>query len=232
MKNLTEFRFSAWNDGDRQACYIEASVPEGKLRKIYFYMSRDEFESFASGKVNSFNDISHNLRSIGDNVTFYDLDFPNKNFGELTVPYVNINFPIFVRKILLKWANKQWNSNIKCHNLRPDIIINQNRLERWVRLYGCGSGCCVLKFYNEKDEEHYQLNKSENFGLAVQHLIKVGENNTFCFFDKVSLNLSKDGEGFYFSFTKHGFKESKQVFFNGGLINHGTKENPNWSIHT
>src|SRR5260221_13726771 len=105
MKNLKDFEFSAWRDGDRTACMIYAKVPGSKLNSISFYMDQDEFERFCTGSA-SITDISHSLRSFGDLVTFYDLDFDTASHGVSQVAYVNIKFPLFVRKVLLRWAQK------------------------------------------------------------------------------------------------------------------------------
>ncbi len=230
MESLKNFKFSAWNDGDRQACYIEADVPSAKLGRIYFYMSRKEFEEFVSGHC-SLEDIHHYLRSFGDLATFFDMDVPNKSYGEMTIPYVNVNFPLFVRRILLKWAEKQWNSAVKCHMNRPAISISNKKLENWSRLYGVGTGNFGINIFNERAQELFDGSQSGNFNDKLEYLTTIAKNHTNAFFQKVNVNLYRDGNSFNFDFKKLSFKQDRFVGFHGGLINHG-KDEPDWNIHT
>ena len=230
MKNLTDFAFSAWRDGDRAACCIHAKLPGSQLKYISFYMSKDEFGQFVSGFC-SINDIGHNLRSFSDTVTFYDLNFDTAVHGVAQVNYANINFPLFVRKILKRWADKQWKST-ETHQQRPVIKVSNEKLNRWVKNYGVCSGQVNLVVREESQEFFNQCNESESFKINIERLLTIGRGYTKRFYETVNLSLSKDWDGFYFSFGKVKFNNHVQsIGLNGGLVNHG-KEKPDWSIHT
>lgn len=230
MKNLTKFEFSAWRDGDRRACYIRAEFPESKLKMIYFYMDKEEFLQFCRGSC-SITDISHNLNSFGNMVRFYDLDFPNSSHGTQAVNFVNLNWPIFSRQILLHWAEEQWKSE-ESHMQRPTIKVSNEKLARWEKNYGNCTGQINLVVCEDSKEFFNKCNESIQFQTNVERLITIGKGYTQKFFETVNLYLYKDYDGFYFNFGKVKFNGKIQpVGLNGGLINHG-KEKPDWSIHT
>lgn len=230
MKNLDMFEFSAWVDGDRRACFIHTEIPGSALRMISFYMSQAEFEQFCSGYC-SLNDIGHNIRSVGDFVTFYDLNFDTAAHGVAQVPYVNLQFPLFVRKILKRWADKQWKST-ETHQRRPEIKVSNEKLKRWTKNYGTCSGKVNLVIREGSEEFFNQCNDSNDFKKNIERLMTIGKGYTSRFYERVDLFLYKDWDGFYFNFGKVKFNGQIQpVGLNGGLINHG-KEKPDWSIHT
>lgn len=230
MKNLVDFEFSAWRDGERRACMIYAKMPNSKLGRISFYMSQDEFEQFCTGSC-SINDIGHNLRSMGDMATFYDLNFETSLHGVMNVPYINLHFPIFVRKILRMWAQKQWNST-ETHQQRPVIKVSNDKLERWTKNYGHGTGQVNLIVDEQNKEFFEECNTSESFKENVQRLLTIGKGYTSAFYEAIDCKLAKDWDGFYFSFGKVKFNNHViSIGFNGGLVNHG-KEKSDWSIHT
>lgn len=225
MNKLTDFRFSAWVDGNRKMCCIEANVPNSKLGYISFYMTMEEFYNFTKNYFCSFNDLGHNLRTAGDFCTFYDLDFPSSDNGVMQVPYVNVNIPMFARKVLMKWAQKQWNS-LETHMERPQLNIDQKRLERWTRLHGRGTGSVVVEMYNDTTETFFKEKVEEpgsNLKDMVERLQTIARNSTRAFYQTAKVRLSKDWDGFYFVVPG----------MNGGIVNHAREDSKaDWSIHT
>lgn len=229
MNKLINFSFSAWRDGNRRACCIEADVPNSKIHRISFYMGADEFRAFCKGTAESFNDIQHNMRSyFGDHCTFYDMEFLTSEHGVMQVPYVNVSIPRFVRKALLRWAERRWKE--ETHMERPVIKISQERAERWIRLYGQGTGKIEIKmdettknFLNEKLVEP----DAESLQNMICRIESIARNNTNTFFETGIVRLWKDWDGFNFAVEKN-----KRRFLYGGIVNHGRDGKPDWSIHT
>lgn len=236
MNTLTKFIFSAWKDGDRKACMISAQIPGSKLRYISFYMSQKEFESFVTGTC-SLVDGAHNLRSFGDNVMFYDLNFPTDSHGEMTVPYVSVNFPIFCRKILLRWAQKQWGA-VESHRDRPEINVSTKTLVRWSKNYGTCSGQVRLVVKDSAKEQFVTVKNNSykhegNFHDNLRKLVTIGKGYTSRFYETVDVVLSKDWDGFNFHFEKYNPRGlSRPVGLYGGLVNHSRDSKPDWSLHT
>lgn len=232
MKELTNgIRFSAWNDSGRKMCCISGNIEGSKLSYISFYFTHDEFREFANGRE-SFSDIAHNLRTYGEHCMFFDLPDFVSTHGVAQLPYIRLTIPYFIRNVLLRWAERRWKDDASRDYYKPreEILITPERASRWLKLYGQAKGNVRLdmddltrNFLEEKLSE-----PNSNLRENIDRLVSIARNSTYKFYQTGIVRLSKDWNGFFFNIlTPRGLSS-----LNGGVINHGTKDEPRWSIHT
>lgn len=93
--------------------------------------------------------------------------------------------------------------------IRPEFTVSIPRPDHFLAVYDMA---------RNTNPEAYRKFIENIMGLIVWGLREYREG----------LNIYPDSrDSFYWTFTEKG-----RVVFNGGLINHGGKESPSWSVHT
>lgn len=225
------------------------------LYNISFYMTREEFTAIVEGRSESVTDITHNLRAVGELWTFYDLDFSTKNAGLMRVPFVNVSFPEFCQRVILKAARQIWKAS-KEHfegfkasypkglsyeqtdiiQARHEIKLSQTRRDNWDRLYGCGKGNVeVIADEKTLDSIHNDTTESyegeRNFADMFGRLRTIALNNTNAFFQTAKLRIYKEYGGKSYGWA--AYRPNGNCTLNGGLVDYSREEGKHdWSIHT
>jgi hypothetical protein len=212
------------------------------LNYLSFYFTQKEFEDIFQQRTFSANDIGHNVRAAGEHWTFYDLEFSAKARGMLQVPFVVVEIPYIVQRILLRMVRRAW---AKCvpDGDRIEIVLPMVTRQRWLKTYGCGKGEAKLKFREWEDRvttsAGEQVTKTQAFMLEceaaagekfkerVESLLTIARNQTIKRSETAHVEISKDWDGFYFQILRPDGKRT----MNGGLINHGRDGQHDWSIH-
>lgn len=216
MNTFKSLRFEIKVDGDSQYFVIRGEFHDSGY--VWFVLTGSELERWLNWRMESFKDGYHSMDCVGDICRFYDLEFPNTPSGTIQVKYHAVVIPYHVRKMMLRYARLVWvhlkASKQYCHEV--DVTA---RASKWVKLYGCGTGQVKLKM---------DVTCPPSAETQVDRLMSIARNTTSAYYQTATLDLSKDGNGFYFQVrTPRG-----RCSMVGGLINHGTQENPDWSIHT
>jgi hypothetical protein len=215
MKSIKKLRFEI----KKQFVVIRGEV-EGPLRSIWFVFRHEEFQAFADGSRWTFEDGYHKLNNFVEYCTFYDLQIPSGEYGEAKVPYFNVIIPMFLRRAIARLAKRVVPTldDGDVYEIEP----TPERVERWMKLYGQGTGSVEVEVA-EQVREQYEANVGRaNFDENVARLKQIALNSTSCWLHNRKVHLSYDFAGFFF--TVPGM--------HGGLINHGTEESPDWSLHT
>lgn len=227
MHTLDNVRFQAWHNTLRGESYgmiaLYADVPGFEDERISIYIEDKEFRQIVKNGGGIVNDVSVIVKVAGDywHVLRHYTDFSQPH-GIAKCPFVNFKLPLFAAKIILKWAEHIWKTAPK--EERIAVEIDQNRLERWCKLYGQGTGQ-VEVIIDDDSKEFLNTKLSEektNLNDMVERINTIALNKTHAFWEKSRVYLSKDCYGFFWR-VENGM--------HGGIINHG-KEKPDWSIHT
>ena len=221
METFVNFRMSLYARDSHRVCRLHADLPKGDgLQYVSFVMYESELEQFAS-PVCALSDGCLRLDVWGDLCRFYDLQFPSeKKHGVAQVRYCTATIPLFVRKLMLRIARRAWAYR---GEQETTVCLSQERVARWKRLYGVGSGN-VRVVMSEETRAFLEVKLKEpssNLGERLEQVKTIARNNTRAFFETSMVQLSKDWDGFFFSVPG----------LHGGIINHGHGPQ-NWSIHT
>lgn len=209
---------------------------------ISFYMLREEFEGIVTGNsfAGSMNDGNHNIRVMGEVWTYYNMEFQRANAGVMKVPYVNLSFPYFCQKTILRAARLIWDAKHVLHlaltdkstmdardaaNERVSIHLTQPILARWDRLYGQGKGKVALDCDDRtRSSLDAALKEDESLSDNYERLLAIAKNTTYSFCDVGTLYLSVCSDGREYSFSTAGM--------HGAIVDHGKDGKHDWSIHT
>jgi len=237
MNTCENFRLEIYTDGDHEMVVIKADLPHSTgLNYIWFVLTKHEFVQLCSGKRSTFEDGYHKLSSFGDLFLFYDMEnWPKDNNGTMNVRYVNLTIPRKVQIFMLKRANNIWDARkIDKSPERTTVEFNKVLCDRLIRQFGTGKGKSKLEFRNDEYLPVSTKNLFESFlgnpsfERNINNLLTIAKNQTQSYNEMAQVFLAKDGEGFTFDVMT----PQHQSIMYGGLINHGTEEKPDWSIHT
>jgi len=192
---------------------LREEFPGSELQYINFIFSIDEFDSFVNNKTNVYCDLYLIMRSDEDSLTIFNLEPSNKEHGVLNVPFVKMKLPIFARKILQRYKRLSKKDNL-------EIEISNDKLNKWNKLYGIGTGQCKLNLSLEDQMRFESHLNNSTFNNCINTLITMAKRRTKAFFEKCELSLFFNERYEEYSFTI--------VNLHGGIIN----SNENWSIHT
>ena len=244
MNTLKDFSITIYSDNDsynRVRDMISFDIKcnetdEPGLKSMWFFFSREEFESLVNGKSNSAIDGYHSLRAFGDLWTFYDMEWPRESKGVMKVPYFSIAFPQFIQELILKAAKRIWALYHQAFEMDPEGRFDRFRLDlpqamrdRWVRLYGRGKGKVVLEVEPQVKERFDEHMTNEQFRQQIDYLKQVAQNMTIAFFETSKVVIQKDWDGYYFK----EISPSGKVITVGGVVNHAREPGKfDWSTHT
>lgn len=188
----------------------------------YYSFTRQEFEDFCGERVNVFNYGSKFAKSEFGRVTFFSFE-PNKDSGETSTNYVRFSLPLFGRKVLNRVVKAHW-AKFKDHVETKEIVISAAQIERWEKKFSQGSGSAKMNIDRTSQEFLDECLAKDNGSLAesLSRLEAITKNATQRFWEVKEYRVSKDWDGFYFTVPQ----------FHGGIINHGSVDEPSWSIHT
>ena len=208
---------------------IECRKPghmDNPMNYISFYMDGADFIGLMDGTRDAASDLRHKLWRSGDLFTFYDFDFPLKAYGKVEVPFVTITIPFHVRRILARAAHMAW-AKCRVDDNRITLDIPWKLRQRWDNRYGEAKGRVVMDCDSVVDKLA-KVGYNHKFEEMINRLRQIALNTTRRDSDTATVRLSNDMAGFFFNILDPKGRSA----LHGGLINHGTDENPDWSIHT
>jgi hypothetical protein len=198
------------------------------MPSVYFYWTREEFEAVVDGKQGMSVDGYHLCKHDGERWTFLDWEVPLKPFGKATVDYRVVEMPYRVQKILLRLARWHFRHlDRAAKGSEHEIEIDMRTRTRLITRYGQAKG--IVKMV-EADGVNAVARGITDEGLAekLDRLWAIARNTTFNKWETATVNLYRDSAGYYFQILTPTGRRS----MNGGVINHGSDEKPDWSIHT
>jgi hypothetical protein len=173
----------------------------------------------------------HKLDAVGDRWTFFDMNIPSRSHGEMKIPFVSIEVPLFVQQMLLRACERVWDAQKDMKGRVASVIIEltQERRDRWVRKYGQGKGT-VRMVIDDESQARIDAHKSDaGFVRCLERIEQIAKNRTEGWFDTASVHMGKDRDGYWWSCVNPQGK----LTMNGGLVNHSRDESKfDWSIHT
>ena len=162
-------------------------------------------------------------------------NWPRGNHGEMNVKYVNLIIPHKVQTMMLKRAQEIWSARTEDKSTeRTTIEFSKKLCDRLLRRYGTGKGKSKVAFSSPSTQEQFEsyLNKSDSELRSIEsrigYLLAIAKNQTQAYNECGKVRLRKDGNGFTFDIIGPNGRSTMY----GGLIDHGAKEVPDWSIHT
>jgi hypothetical protein len=155
--NIKSIRIDAWTDGkerdgspyERFALHIERDDAAAGLRRVWFILSARELRALIVGEQSEFADGYHRMSVCGDEVTFYDLDFPRDDAGAMTLKYMRLQIPRPFWRYCARIARFVWRAQYAAiaagaddynRPSRIELSIGLETLERFQRRYGTGRG--------------------------------------------------------------------------------------------
>lgn len=237
MNTLKSFIFSAWIDGrdntSNERCMISwrANDSSPGMPGCSFYFSQKEIEDIAFGRTAQAADGHYKLEVWGDVWNFYHLEIPRLDAGIAQVPYRRITIPIFIVRMLLKKARQIWKaqkqvSEDKRYFLpRVEITLSKKQREKYVRLYGQGTGNVDWTISDHAKDEFRVDSENIKFVERLDYLARIARNSTRGFFHTAKILIHRDGD----SYTWDAQTPRGRTILWGGLIR---RENGEWSIHT
>lgn len=196
------------------------------LRWISFLLMGDEGRDLFAGRAGLLVDGYHLLKCFGELWTFFDDGalYGNASAGEATIPYRRVTVPVHVQEIILgeiDQAIEQYDGEANAKGERTQIVLDfTDRLGEWADYYGQGKGRIVV---DGPEDEIEALKGEKTFDRSWATIAQIALNTTHSKDDTAPVRIYRESPtGFLWNAGR----------MHGGLINHGTVESPDWSIHT
>ena len=225
--NPIKFRFELRNSApDRAvaALYLEFPKEAGGLKWVSFYQTVEEWLALLEHGGFA-QDCYHYLTTLGECFTFFNFEPGRAANSCASVPYARVSLPRDVRKLLaqnLRFDLEALRTSEKESTFTQDY---SSKLEEWARRYGQGKGYLKIEASDEIRArfEAAQAAGGESFKRSWQSISGLALGTTHSIDDVGIVRLYPDGER-SFGWSAGGL--------HGGLINHGTDSEPDWSVHT
>jgi hypothetical protein len=228
MKTLQNITLTVRKENNGNIFVHLRADTESEYGSISFLFDSKQWDEFGESHYQKeFIDLSHRLYVTGDLCMFYNFEIPSQTTGTMSISYIQVNIPRFVRKVLRVYVRKV------VENLEKDLYgdfesktieLDIERVFRWYRLYGVSKGSLKLI---ASEETKVQLEKdleTESFRNRFEQLKKIALNRTDTFFSKGKLYLNFNKTWGEYNFSVAGLS--------GGVINHNKSGEADWSIHT
>lgn len=231
MNTLKNTRIEVWYSNIRkQPCpmvTLQVDFPEGSpLRYIWFVFTLEEWQDALTNKRDSFSDGYHKLATFYDLWTFYDFPYDSQeSTGKATIPYGRITIPRQVREKLLIGTTLAFLQHALTKTQEERVTINLDHyVADWLEEYGQGKGRVYIDCDTATLAKVNQrlINNDATFKRCWDQLKSMAKNTTESKQETGTLKVWRDSDGFTW--------RTAGLF--GGLINHGTDIQPEWSLHT
>jgi len=239
--NFSKLSFEFSIDDKTNKLYIRADLErkddEKGLRHISFFMYEDELKEFAKNQFDkTLNDIRHRMNICGDTITFYDFEFPShRSSGTFEVPFLSLEIPRFVRKMILRigrniWSNLRKNYSEENRYKTPtEFQFTEKQAEKLLSKYGQAKGSVDLQIQEEIAGRFEEDKKDPQFRNMFERLQCIARNSTDAVHQQSHLQIFRDSDSYYWQ----ALTPKNKRIMNGGLIQHSRdKDKPDWSIHT
>jgi hypothetical protein len=185
-------------------------------------------------------DLLRRIELSSDRVIVYSvggLSYEGPDSGRREVKYRRLNFPFHLWRVLLRYGKlvkpvlkkAEADRDSKYEERYRDVDLSLARRQRWVKLYGQGKGQLQVTMPEESRAFFVECAaRSPEFVERYENVERIALNSTVGFMETAKLKVFKDYDGFYWE----ALSPSGRRIMNGGIVNHGTTEKPDWSIHT
>lgn len=234
-----------WTDGasDMLAFHLERAEADTApgLRRVWFVLSRDELARLESGEpYRSFsgvtlNDGYHRMSVDGMTATFYDWELPTRgDSGVMTIPFLRLAMPRATWRYFGRIARTIWKHSRAAIDAgagydrpyRIEIEIPEATLTRLATRHAPGTGRVDMDLSPRCRDAMAQ---DPGLRERVERCECIARNSTFSSYQRASLRISNDSDGYYFQ----AFAPSGARRMNGGIVNHARNGGAaDWSIHT
>lgn len=213
-----------------RAFMAEYDLPWGEPRpamcSVSFYWTRADFERVVASTPISV-DGYHVCKHDGELWTFLDWEMPRESSGRREVPFRVVTMPYRVQKILLRLARWHFHHLDRApKGSEHEVEISLNQRKRLIERYGQAKGSVKVEEHEVTAVERAQ--KDAQLRERLDQLERIARNTTWSKWETATVHLYRDSAGYYFNILTPSGRRS----MNGGVINHGTDDKPDWSIHT
>jgi len=201
---------------------------DAPLPWMSFLMLGEEWRDLFEARLSEFTDGYHKLSIFDESWTFYNLEVPREDVGTMPIRYVRICMPHPVRRMIaerIAGAIARYDS-LERSDKWPAVLDLTPELEEWSEHYGRGKGSIDLQASTETRDALGRYSGEESFDRCMETVNGLALATTNSITDKAPVSLLvRDWSGkAEFSFSAGRL--------HGGIINHGTEEAPEWSVHT
>lgn len=228
MNTLINPHIEIWRSHCRQSIPMvtfKADLPTSSpLSYIWFVFTLEEWKKATKGGLHIFNDGYHKMETFGEMWVFFDMEYPKSQCGEKAVKYYTVNIPRRVQHILnigVHLALSMYDKQSEYCQDRVKIDLSPY-ISDWMATYGQGKGSVKIFAYDEVITRLNSFSGNVSFDRCMESLHAMASNLTYQTTDVGEIHIWNDNEDF-------GWNVGNLY---GGLINHGTMETPNWSLHT
>lgn len=214
-----------------RACMPEYSLPYDQPRppmcSVYFYWTRTEFERVVAGEQAVSVDGYHLCKHDGERWTFFDWEVPYDTAGKAQIPFRVVLMPYHVQKIILRLARWHFKHLARMASGSEQVVeIDKRSRKRLLERYGQAKG--MIDVDPHDTDALTRAHTDHGLREKLDQLKRIARNTTFNVWERAYVHLFKDSAGYYFEIKTPRGRRS----MNGGVINHGSDEKPDWSIHT
>jgi hypothetical protein len=193
---------------------------------IRFLLLGDDGLDLFAGRSGALSDGYHQLIPFSELWTFYDTDrlFNGDVAGEGLIPYRRVTVPAPVQKFILDDIEAGIARYDAQGDKREKITLDYSeRLAAWSDEYGQGKGSITIEGHLSAVAAIGQLGGEATFDRSWNSIERLALAETHSTSDCAPIKI---------------FRESPTAFLwtagrmHGGLINHGSEDAPEWSVHT
>jgi hypothetical protein len=168
----------------------------------------------------------HHCHCYGDCWVFFDFEIPRDVFGSQVVEHARMTIPLVWWQKIAKAAPRIW---ARCRPGYTEEVVATFSIkarENILKQFGQASGKVAVLFYGV--EQSRWNDTDPTFTRCRETVTAIARNSTWKQCETAKLTVSRDGDGIYWeAYTPGGTR-----IMNGGIINHGTETEPDWSVHT
>lgn len=209
------------------------------LQGMNFYMSGQEFLALTAGEWVTMSDIGYLLRVFGESWTFWNLDCPTGETGTASVPWRRLTVPRAclgrMREVGLQALADYDAQEPTSWGGRDNVRIDLHCALMEYSDHGQGSGKLQVDCSPECADALGMARRGatdasdDSWERCWEHISRIALNTTWAPTDvgvlRVGIERSMvDGKAPNFVWSAGSLY--------GGLINHGTDDAPDWSLHT
>jgi hypothetical protein len=198
---------------------------------ISLVLTPDEVRGLTKPHAQVVTDIGHRLDVWRDYVRIYDPPTPRYD------PVVSRSE---VKCITLRIPQEFWAYLDRLREENPPgeddgkeyLDLTREWRKRFMRQHGTGRGHVQVRYWDRNVGRWVwripMVMRNRALREKIAHVVGIAKGSTSGMDQTAELKLSPDGDGYYWeAFTPKGNR-----IMNGGIINHGSEQEPDWSIHT
>jgi hypothetical protein len=194
-----------------------------------FLMLGEEWRDLFEMHRSEFSDGMHHLHTFDESWMFYDLDVPREDTGVMPLRFTRLSVPHEARRQItarIEAAIDRYDSDERSDTKWPISLDFTEDLAEWSRDYGRGKGSIEIIADAGTRDALGTWRGDPTFDRCWESIEAIALATTNSIYDKAPIRIhARDWSGrleFAWSAGR----------LHGGIIDHGSDESPDWSVHT